>query len=145
MAYRFRGRGHFTAPTSRSGKAYVYAGRSVRLQGEKFELTWNGPVVFAALQEALIEAFSNLGDTALEYMQNIVPVDTGQLRDSCFVQVNVEGGRIQVIVGAGAPYAVYVELGTSSHSAQPFIRPTFDYVVQQLATIVRNEVASRGR
>lgn len=145
MAYRFRGRGQFTAPSSRSGRAYTYSGRSVRLKEGPFVLTWNGPALYAALQNALIEAFSNLSDQALSYMQSIVPVDTGQLRDSCYVVVNVVNDRIQVKIGAAASYAVYVELGTSSHSAQPYIRPTYDYVISILPSIVKQEVARRAR
>lgn len=145
MPYRFRGRGRFTAPSSRSGKAYVYAGRSVRLSGEGFQLTWNGPVLYAALQSALVEAFSQLSDEALAYMRSIVPVDTGTLQDSCFAVVATGGGRILVTIGATAYYAVYVELGTSRRSAQPFIRPTYDYVRSILPSIVRNEVRNRGR
>lgn len=145
MPYRFRGRGRFTAPTSRSGRGYTYAGRAVQVKGENFILTWNGPIIEAAIQNALVDAFSNISDQALDYMRSIVPVDTGALRDSCFAVVQVSGNRIQVIIGAGAPYTVYVELGTSSHSAQPFIRPTYDYVLRILPTIVRNEVRNRVR
>lgn len=145
MAYRFRGRGRLTSPTSRSGRGYVYSGRSVQIRGEKFQLTWNGPQVMAELFEALSDAFATISDSALSYMQSIVPVDTGRLRDSCFVQIEEQLGRITVIIGADTPYAVYVELGTSSRPAQPYIRPTFDYVMSILPAVVRNEVRRRGR
>ena len=144
MAYRFRGRGQFTAPSSRSGRGYNYAGRSVRLKGDNFEITWNGPAVIAQVLDALVDAFSKLSDEALAYMKSKVPVDTGALRDSCFVQIVNSGGRIVLIIGADTPYAVYIELGTSSRSATPYIRPTFDFVIQRLPSIVRNEVRSRG-
>lgn len=145
MAYRFRGRGQFTAPTSRSGRGYVYAGRSVKLQSENFQLSWNGPQVVNALYDALVDAFSKVTDDALDYMQTIVPVDTGKLRDSCYVSITENYGRLRIQIGATAYYAVYVELGTSSRSAQPFIRPTYDYVLRILPGIVRNEVRSRAR
>lgn len=143
--YRFRGRGQLTAPTSRSGRGYNYAGRSVKLKGENFELTWNGPALVDALFAALEDAFSQLSDLALEYMQRIVPVDTGRLRDSCFVTVTENGGRIQVIVGADTPYAVYIELGTYRRAATPYIRPTYDFIIKVLPGIVRTEVKKRGR
>lgn len=146
MPYRVRrGRGQFTAPTSRSGRGYNYGGRSVRIQGDKFTLTWNGPQFEAMIMEALVNAFSTLSDEALAFMQAIVPVDTGDLRDSCFVQVLIVGNRVQIAIGAGMYYAVYVELGTSKHAAQPFIRPTYDFVVSRLAGVIRNEVSRRGR
>lgn len=145
MAYRFRGRGQFTAPSSRSGKAYTYAGRRVLLRENNFSLEWNGPQIITEVLNAVTYAISNLSDEALSYMQSIVPVDTGELRDSCFAQVFTSNGKISLVIGASARHAVYIELGTSSHSAQPFIRPTFDFVVQKLPGIIKAEVASRGR
>lgn len=146
MAYRFRrGRGQFTAPTSRSGRGYVYAGRSVRLKGDNFELTWNGPQIAVQIMDALVGALQSLSDTALAYMQEIVPVDTGALKESCFVQVLVVGTRVQVVIGANTPYAVYVELGTSKNAAQPYIRPTYDLVLRLLPGVIKAEVARRGR
>lgn len=146
MAYRrFRGRGQFTAGESRSGHGYNYAGRSVRLNEGPLQLTWNGPQVFAELFNALVNAFTQLSDEALDYMQSIVPVKSGTLRDSCFVNITVTNNRIRVVIGADTHYAVYVELGTSRMNAQPYIRPTYDFVLKQLPMIVRNEVGRRGR
>lgn len=146
MAYRFRrGRGQFTAPTSRSGKAYTYSGRRVVLKGDHFQINWNGPEVVAQVLNAIENGLRNLSDNALAYMQGIVPVDTGALRESCYVVVDAESNRIRVVIGASQYYAVYVELGTSSHSAQPFIRPTYDYVVQNLHRILSSEVKRRAR
>lgn len=146
MPYRFRrGRGQFTAPSSRSGVAYNYAGRRVLIQGDHFQLQWNGSQVMQQVLSAIVDAFGKVSNEALEYMQRIVPIDTGALQASCFVQVTVTGGRIRVVIGAGEPYAVYVELGTSSHGAQPFIRPTYDFVLSVLPGVIKAEVASRGR
>jgi HK97 gp10 family phage protein len=144
MAFR-KGRGQFTAPVSRTGRGFNYAGRSVRISGDKFTLTWNGPQVIAEVLNALVGAFSNLSDSALSYMQSIVPVDTSELQDSCFVQVFVVGERIRIAIGAGARHAIFVELGTSKTAAQPFIRPTYDFVVRSLPQIIRAEVKRRGR
>lgn len=146
MPYRFRrGRGQFTAPTSRSGVGYNYAGRSVKIQGENFTLTWNGPAFVNMIVTSLGAAFETISDQALQYMQSIVPVDTGALRDSCFVDIGIVAGRLRISIGAGMPYAVYVELGTSRMAAQPYIRPTYDMVVSVLPGVIRNEVRRRGR
>jgi hypothetical protein len=145
MPYRYRGRGQFTSDTSRSGRGYNYAGRSVRVQGANFQLTWNGPQLVDDILSSLQNAFQNISDDALSYMQSIVPVRTGALRDSCFVIVRISGGRIQLIIGAGTRYAVYIELGSSRNGAQPFIRPTYDYVIRMLPGVIRNEVRRRGR
>lgn len=145
MAYRFRrGRGQFTAGSSRSGGAYNYGGRRVLVKGSGFELSYNGPAVMAALMEALTNAFSKLSLEGLQYMQSIVAVDTGELRDSCYVNVSEQGGRIRLEIGATARHAVYIELGTSSHTAQPYIRPTYDFLIQRLPGIIQSEVKRRG-
>ena len=144
MAYRFRkGRGQFTAPESRSGKSYIHD-RRVLLRPCAFQINWNGPAFVAQVLNNLQFAFQQISDDALEYMRDKVPVDTGALRDSCFVNINVVGSRIQLQIGATEHYAVYVELGTSSHAARPYIRPTYDYVLSVLPSVIRNEVSRRG-
>lgn len=145
MAFRARGRGQFTAPNSRSGKSYVYSGRRVLLKGDHFQINWNGEQVIANVQNSLLRALSTLSDEALSYMRSIVPVDTGMLLDSCYVNISVDNGKIMLQIGASAYYAVYVELGTARNSAKPFIRPTFDYIVRALPGLVRQEVSRRGR
>jgi len=46
-----------------------------------------------------------------------------------------------VTVQASAPYAVFVELGTSKMPAEPFLQPAFDETVQRLS---RRLTAKRG-
>lgn len=145
MAYRIRGSGHFTAPTSRSGRGYIFDNRRVTIKGSNFQLNWNGPAVLNAVMDAIQGALENLSDDALKYMQSIVPVDTGATRDSCFVDILNFNGRLTLVIGAGTPYTVYIELGTFSHPARPFIRPTLDYVKQRLPTILKSEVARRAK
>lgn len=144
MAYRVRGRGQFTASTTRSGKSFNYSGRNVKIAGDNFQLNWNGPEMIQEVLEALSQALSALSVEALERMRQIVPVDTGDLRESCFVDIDITGTRLQLIIGAGMPYAIYVELGTFKTPAQPFLRPTFDFILQVLPFILNSEVAKRA-
>lgn len=52
--------------------------------------------------------------------RDLVPVRTGRLRDS----IEIERERRAVYaVRAGAPYAGFVEFGTSRMDARPFMRP----------------------
>jgi HK97 gp10 family phage protein len=143
-AYRFRGGGKFTTNETRSGKSFVEAGRQVTINGDHFQLTWNGPALTQAIEQALISAFEQLSDEALNYMQSIVPVDTGLLQDSCIAYVTTENGRISMVIGNTAFYAIYVELGSVRNYAQPFMRPTFDYIIKALPGIVRGEVKRRS-
>lgn len=144
MGYRFRGRGQFTAGETRTSKSFVYTGRRVLVRGQNFEITWNGPQMYADLLNAMESALQQLSTEALDYMRTVVPVDTGALRDSCFVIVDADSGRIELQIGATMPYSIFVELGTATHSAQPYIRPTLDWAIAQLPNLVREEVARRA-
>lgn len=143
-SYRIRGRGQFSTGSTRSGKSFNYDGRRVLLREGDFQLTWNGPQVVQQVLDAVSQAFQALSVQALEYMQQSVPVDTGALRESCFVNINYDTGNVQLLIGATEPYAIYVELGTISHDAQPYIRPTFDYVISIIPEILSSEAARRA-
>jgi len=56
---------------------------------------------------------------AVEKMKGSAPVLTGKLRDS----IHVEGQGAVREVTADAPYAAFVEYGTSNMAAHPFFRP----------------------
>lgn len=72
------------------------------------------------------EAFQEAGEAWIEqdfkpYAKQIVPVRSGELRDSIDGAVNEN----QIRVFADAPHAAAVEEGTSKQAAQPFMRPAF--------------------
>lgn len=61
----------------------------------------------------------HFGDAILADARTIVPVDTGELRESGYSKV--EGDHVEV--GYKADHAGYVELGTERMRAQPYLRP----------------------
>lgn len=136
-------RGQFTSPTSRTGKAFVYGGRRVLVKGDHFQLTWLGPEVVAAIAEAVYATFVRLQAMGDQKIKSIVPVDTGYLQATTFVTISVEGDRLILRIGADTPYAIYVELGTYKMRAQPYIRPTVDYVVGQLVSALQAEASGK--
>lgn len=144
MAYRTRGRGQFSRGTTRSGKSFTYAGRRVLVREGNFELNWAGTQVVQEVLDALSNAFQALSVAALEYMLSIVPVDTGELQDSCYANIDVSNGTISLTIGAEADHAIYVELGTFKMAAQPYIRPTFDYIIRVIPELLKSEVARRA-
>lgn len=71
------------------------------------------------------EAISDFADEVVDHMKGVVPVDTGKLRDS----IKKEASGLNVTVGPrGVEYASYVEYGTSRGPAQPYVRPTIQWV-----------------
>lgn len=75
--------------------------------------------------------------------QELVPVDTGRLRDSIRV---TEVGPRTFTVGPGdeVEYAEYVEFGTSRMAAQPYMRPAAELArrefPQRVARRIRSEM-----
>lgn len=70
------------------------------------------------------EFAQNIGKSKRDLARRLAPVDTGTLRSSIKFRTvdDRESGWI-VYVYAEADYAIYVEYGTVTHSAQPFLRP----------------------
>ncbi|MCD8391211.1 MAG: HK97 gp10 family phage protein [Firmicutes bacterium] len=65
------------------------------------------------------EALRAAAGVVEERARELCPVDTGYLKSS--ISSSVDGGA--AYVSAGAPYAAYVEFGTSKAAAQPFLVP----------------------
>jgi HK97 gp10 family phage protein len=76
--------------------------------------------VLAALQEAAERALEKCGLVAEGYAKRLVPVDTGNLRNS--ITHKVDPAEPAVYIGTDSEYAAYVELGTGEH--YPGGRPT---------------------
>ena len=55
-----------------------------------------------------------------------VPVRTGELQSSIYASTDVTRRGVNIELGADAPYAGFVEYGTSRMRAQPYLRPGTD-------------------
>ena len=55
--------------------------------------------------------------------KRLCPVDTGRLRSSITQQLERDSQGLVEVVGTNVDYAPYVELGTRTNRAQPFLRP----------------------
>ena len=67
-----------------------------------------------------LEIIGQVGEAAAK--QN-APVDTGHLRRSITHELDRRGFNQFVRIGTNVSYAVFQELGTRFHPAQPFLRP----------------------
>lgn len=85
------------------------------------------------LQESALENASAAGARVIrDEAKRLVPVDTGQLRDSIVVsrtykqggrRINLRGAVVLGIKGVGRFYAHLVEFGFSKGGPRPFMRP----------------------
>lgn len=91
-----------------------------------------------AFNKALARALEEIGLAAEGYAKRLCPVDTGRLRNS-ITHVTSYGAKA-VYIGTNVEYARYVELGTSRHKEQPYLRPAAQNHVGQYRTIIENKL-----
>lgn len=77
------------------------------------ELIDNSKVVLKELANATEKALKRIGEQAEGYAVDMVPVDTGNLRQS--IAHDYDAGKKEVLIGSTSEYAVYVELGTGKY------------------------------
>lgn len=68
------------------------------------------------VQGVIQDFFHTIVKITQEEMQDKVPVDSGEMRDSISVKLK---GDLEAEVGPTVPYAVYVAEGTRPHTIQP--------------------------
>lgn len=56
----------------------------------------------------------------------LCPVLTGRLQSSITHHMGADAEGVYADVGTNVEYALYVEMGTSTAAAQPFLRPALD-------------------
>ena len=89
------------------------------MAGYTVKLIDNSKYFTDALAEANDAFLNAVGELAVGYAQDIVPVDTGALHDS--IDYEIDGHRVEI--GSGLDYASFVECGTRYQRAQPYLRP----------------------
>jgi HK97 gp10 family phage protein len=75
------------------------------------------------VRERAIAVINSHARNVASIARQLVPVRTGQLRDSIAVSESSLG---TVRVEVGAPYGIFVELGTHNMGAQPFMFPAVE-------------------
>lgn len=88
----------------------------------KIDLTDNSDKVLAEFEAACLRALEECGLTAEWYAKKLVPVDTGNLRNS--ISHAVDSGEMAAYIGTPSEYAVYVEMGTGKYATGGGGRPT---------------------
>lgn len=80
----------------------------------------NSAEIMQAFDTACIRALERCGSQAEGYAKDLVPVDTGRLRNS--ISHKVDDSEPAVHIGTNVEYAAYVELGTGKYAESG--RPT---------------------
>lgn len=96
------------------------------------EFTDNSNTVREELERKCAEALEMIGLVAEGNVATITPVDTGRLRASISHEVDDR----TAVIGTNVEYAPFVELGTSSQKAQPYLKPGVESGTSQYQTIV---------
>lgn len=86
------------------------------------KVTSRASEVLRALDDQIEDALRDCGEEVVKKAKDYCPVDTGNLRDS--IDYDVDDGVLTV--KSDVEYAPYVELGTRTNRAQPFLSKAMD-------------------
>lgn len=128
-----------------------------------YELTINTDKVLEGLDDAVLRALERIGSQAEGYAIDLVPVDTGNLKNS--ITHTVDEAEKVAYVGTPNEYAVYVEMGTGMYvdggrktpwvykdektgewvttrgqKAQPYLKPAITDHIDTYKNIVKDEM-----
>lgn len=88
-------------------------------------------------QRALQEVLDTYAFEIQRMAQQLAPVDTGFLRSNIYVQDDGEWTRLVI---SGADYSAYVEFGTRTMQAQPFLVPAAEHFRRPFEQAVRDVI-----
>lgn len=93
-----------------------------------------------AIPDAVKATLDKSAQSAIQGAQEVVPVVTGNLRDSIRV---VEQGSNYIIVGTDVEYAAAVEFGTGSREPKPYLSPQSDRLQSEAPRTLEEELNRR--
>lgn len=94
--------------------------------------------VLSELEKAYTRALERIGLQAESFAKQIVPVDTGRLRNSITHEVNSR--EKAAYIGTNVEYAPYVELGTRGRKPKPYLRPAATEHTDVYQRIIKSEL-----
>ena len=96
--------------------------------------------VLEALNEAKQQTLNNIGTYVTAEAQLRAPVKTGNMRRSTTFDI-VSDNEVDIGTTNEAPYAVYVEEGTSKQIAQPFLEPAVTDNIDRIQEIAGQAIS----
>ena len=101
------------------------------------------PEIAAALPEKTTTVVAKTAFDVQAHAQNVVPVDTGNLKNS--IATSFENDGLTAIVAPHTEYAAYVEFGTRRMSAQPYMTPAAERVRPVFIAAMKKMLAEIGQ
>lgn len=101
-------------------------------------LKTNKAAIKRASTEAITRALEEMGMKAEKYAKLIVPVDTGNLRNSITHAADV--GSKTMIVGTNVEYAPYVEMGTRRSAPHPYLEPAISEHIDEYYEVLEKHL-----
>lgn len=89
-------------------------------------VAWFGDKITAAAKANTVKLMEKWGPQVVARAKELVPVDTGQLKNSIGWTMRQSDMTLQI--HADQFYAIYVEMGTSRQPARPFLRPALNVI-----------------
>lgn len=102
---------------------------TISFDSSKYKITLdNAAIAKLAGGPDIRKALEVVGQVGERAAKEHVAVDTGNLRRSITHELGGRGLEQYVRIGTNVDYAIFQELGTRHHSAQPFLRPAMEAV-----------------
>ena len=106
-----------------------------------FRVEDNSREVIRQMENKIKDALREAGLFAEGEAKLRTPVDTGNLRGSISHKMR---GDTEVQIGTDVEYALYIEKGTSSQSAQPYLTPAVEENISAIAKILQKHLRQVG-
>jgi len=119
-----------------------------------------GRFVAATIDDAVLQAVTDWANLVFQTSQELVAVDTGELKASGRVEVAITGKTFTAAIVYDSDHSVYVEFGTGIRGAasagagdgpydpnwpgmpaQPYLRPAFDQHREEAPSMVKATIA----
>ena len=87
---------------------------------------------FRELEEKGLLLLETVAENVKMTAKTIVQVDTGNLKDS--IKVSDGNTKYEKYIGSDVPYAIFQELGTVRMPPHSYLRPSLEYIINELNT-----------
>lgn len=115
------------------------AGLAITIQGIKELQDYFHTTAPEAIQKAIGDSLSDLGDEIYNRTTALCPVDTGALVQS--IQVSIAAND-EITATAGMDYASFVDQGTRYMEAQPFFEEPINDILMSFSSKLEEKIAS---